>query len=117
MKEYRRAEDLLQPGEKALFVFTAGDNLEINPDGTGHSGYWKITRDPPVDRIVIYLRDPTRPDENELYSGEIAGIDPKRGDGRRLIHLQKMELVGFTRERWRSFASANVNPLRYVTGQ
>lgn len=115
MKEFRTAEEMVGAGETALFIFTAGDDLELFPDGTGRSGYWKISATRRLDRVVIYLRDKKRPGVGDLYSGQIAGIDAKRADGRRLIHLQKMGKVGFTRENWRKFANTNVNPLRYVT--
>ena len=113
--EFTEAEALLDAGETAVCLFTQGDDLDMRPDGTGTSGYWKINRRRSIDRVVVYLRDAERSDANELYVADFAGLVGPREDGRYLIQLEHIEHVGFTRLNWRKFARANVNPVRYVS--
>lgn len=115
MMEYTEAETLLGPGEKGMFIFTRGDDLEMRPDGTGSSGYWKINPRREVDRVVIYLRDPERPDLNELHIAEFAGLVGPRHDGRYLVQLRAAKSVGFTRLPWSKFARTGMGPIRYLT--
>ena len=116
MKEFTEAEQLLRPNEVGMFLFTRGDDLDIRPDGTGSSGYWRLDARREVDHVVIYLRDAERADMNELYLAEFAGLRGPREDGRYLVQLREIQHVGFSRLDWSKFARGSANPVRYITG-
>lgn len=96
-------------------MFTEGHHLEINPDGRGSSGNWKLDPKRHVDRVIIYKRDDASSDA-EVYVGTRSHIVPSNQAGRYVVHLLDVEAAGVTNKNWRDFAETrSQNPVRYVT--
>src|ERR1043166_3860444 len=109
------AQELLQPGETGLFVFTDGSHFTFNPDGSGSTGFWVIDPTRHVDRVVV-VREQLRGDQRfiELFTARHDGvIGPE--DGRYTVRLLDVQLAGSTDHTWKEFAHAGQNPVRYIS--
>jgi hypothetical protein len=113
--ELRSVTDLLVPGESALAVFTHGQLLSLNPDGTGSSGNWVIDPERRVDRFIVYSRSGPVGMPAGVYRAEFVGAAESAEPGRFVVNFRGVELVGVTRESWPEFADTGVNPVRYIT--
>src|SRR5882672_9732217 len=91
MPVFASAIALLSPGETALVIFTKGDHLTNNHDGTGSTGWWKIDPKHRVDRIIIYRRASKDQADNDLFIGRPNGVEGPN-EGRRYLVL----LLDFT---------------------
>ena len=109
------ASDLLDPGETAIVLFTNGMHLTINPDGSGTSGNWIMSRSHRPDKVVIYYRLPEQvPLHADIYLADYASTANSPERGRRVVRFQAARRVGSTNRNWREFADANANPVRYL---
>ena len=120
MPSFTSAQELVAPGETALFLFTDGRFFEI--DGSvGSSGFWLLD-DPqrPFQRVVIFrwtFRDGQRLVElftalpDGLVGPEAAG--PFRG--RYKVRLRDLSLAGTPTASWEDFVASDDLPVTYVT--
>lgn len=112
-----RAVDLINPGEFALAIFTRGDHLVINPDGTGSTGYWIV--DPNMvlrqNWIIIYYRE-DRTWKNQIYVGSPVDTIPieVKGKTRQNIIMENIRPVGATDSTWPEFTEGGPNPVAYI---
>ena len=106
-----KALDLLQPGETAIVLFTRGDNLRIQSDGTGESGNWKMNPDCDFNKVIIYLR---KKDKNQIYIGTFSDIVDSREKGRYIVKFINVELRGETKDDWLEFGAQSQSPVQYI---
>lgn len=109
-----RAIDVLNPGETALVLFTRGELFIHRSDGTGETGNWRIDPTRISDRVIIYRRTQGG-DGAEVFISHHAGWRPSTEEGRWVIALTKISLLGTTHLDWGRFADAGTNPVRYIT--
>lgn len=108
-----KARNFVKPNERVVVIFTRGIDLEINSDNTGSTGKWHLNPNHSIDRVIIYRRDDEN-DVNSLYIATHCGVDHTELEGRYKIHLNHIQYVGVTTERWTDFAECGVNPVRYI---
>ena len=72
--------DVLPSTGTALAVFTRGMHLQIEADGTGQSGNWRIDPNREFDYLIIYERDEDEMGSasNKVYVAEPVGIEKRR---------------------------------------
>ena|SRR5579875_3614672 len=108
-----KALDLVQPGEKAVIVYTRGLHFEQHPDGTGSTGNWVISPHRAIDRVIIYMPEgPT--DRRAIFTAEARAIIPAGEKKRYRITLEDVRFVGETTSTWQEFAGGGQNPIRYL---
>lgn len=113
MVEYSSADQLLRPGEVALFIFTDGTELKVDANGTGSTGDWVLDPKRGFDWVFIYRRG-RRDEIAELIMARRGDME-ERADGRFLVNLREVKSVGSTRANWHEFAGAPTNnPIRYI---
>ena len=112
MSMIERARDLLKEGESAVVIFTRGSNFQVHGDGTGVTGYWKVTPQVDVDRVIIYRRQPDR--TNEVYMAKPVAVRGPDEEDRYSIELAAVQRVGATEAKWYQFAETQANPVRYL---
>lgn len=115
MPTFDSAEELLEPGETGLFLFTNGQFLTIGPDGSGSSGNWKLDPNRTVQRVVVFRW--SMPDGErivELFSGLLSGIDGPTDEGRYIVRFNDMQPQGTTSQTWEAFTGATERPVAYV---
>ena len=111
-----KAKDLLAPGETALAVFTHGDHLKINPDGTGQTGIWVIDPNRNTERVIIYWRREMYPGvENEIYIANRTAISIAPNNERYFVHFHCAQQVGTTVYNWPEFSEGGQNPVKYIS--
>lgn len=108
------AQSLLKAGQTAVAVFTRGRNLNLNADGTGTTGNWKVRGDLDVDKVIIYHRRDQY--SNEIYLADFDGVT-EAGEGRRTIHFVNASLKDSTEKTWSEFAEASQNPVKYIQAE
>ena len=109
-----KAAQLLQEGENALVLFTGGTDLDIEPDGTGLTGRWKVDPDRVPDRIILYVR-PEGSNTADIFTAINTGVAPSEIEGRSWIFLSNITNVGSTDVDWFEFAQGGQNPVRYIS--
>ena len=109
-----KAQSLLEAGQTAVAVFTKGSNLNLNADGTGTTGDWKVRGDLDVDKVIIYHRRDQ--DSNEIYLADFDGVT-EAGEGRRTIHFVNAMLKDSTGKSWKEFAATGQSPVKYIRAQ
>ena len=107
------ARELIEPGERAVVVFTHGPHFVWREDGSGSTGNWKINRARRFDRVIIYHRLDSAT-ANEVYTAEADGLEPSDEEGRKIILLKNVVHRGSTTANWREFAEGRQNPVRYL---
>jgi len=113
--EILHASDLLHEGESAVAITTDGTRLQIEPDGSGESGNWKVDDSRRPRKVIIYrTAAPGLDYAAEVYVADFSRWRPSNEDGRFIIDFLNAERVGVTSEGWKSFASASQNPVRYI---
>lgn len=115
MKTYNNAKDVIPAGQKAVVVFTRGGKLEIDKEGSGKTGNWKVnpTKLEKVDNVVIYLRK-TGQTGGKILLGSYVGYSPSPEEGRYIIYFHKLKEVGSTSSNWREFSNLWQNPVGFV---
>jgi hypothetical protein len=115
MPTFDTAQELLQPGETGLFVYTDGRHFTVNADGSGSTGFWVINPTRQVDRVVV-VREEFRGGQRfaELFTARHDGIIGPE-DGRYTVRLLDVQLAGSTDRTWKEFADAGQNPVRYIS--
>lgn len=112
-----KASSLLGPGETAIVIFTEGGHLQLQRDGLGSTGNWKISARRAVDRVIIYRRDPAGTSrDNDAFIAFHAGLEGPDENGRYIVRMQGVQYSGRTPHNWHYFADAGTNPIRYLTG-
>ncbi|MHB9008965.1 MAG: hypothetical protein ACYDC1_18805 [Limisphaerales bacterium] len=115
MRTFNSAEELLEPGETGLFLFTGGQLLTLGPDGSGSSGNWKLDPNRTIQRVVVCRW--SLPDGErivELFSGLLSGIDGPTDEGRYTVRFHDMHPQGTTSQTWEAFTGATERPVAYV---
>jgi hypothetical protein len=107
-----KAIDLISAGEKALVIYTKGDDLTIRENGDGQTGNWVVRRDVGVDSVILYR--PTACGV-EVHKGAFAGIIAEVEKRRRVIGFTGMQQLDDTDLKWPQFAGGGSNPIRYVS--
>jgi hypothetical protein len=108
-----KALDLVQPGEKALILYTRGLHFEQQPDGTGSTGDWVISPHREFDRVIIYMPEgPTN--RRAVFTAAPTEIVPSGEKRRYRIRLIGVSFAGETTCSWEEFAGAGQNPIRYL---
>jgi len=115
MPQISSALELLSPGETALVVFTDGQHLTDNQNGTGSTGWWIIDPERTVHRVIIYRRASNDHSDNDLFIARHGGIGERRADGRYSVELLDLSLAGQTTANWREFADTHQSPVRYIS--
>ena len=115
MPQFASAIELLGAGETALVIFTMGQNLTDNHDGTGSTGWWVINPQRKVNRVIIYRRAGDDTTNNDLFIARYDGVEGPREDGRYLVRLLDFTLAGHTASNWRKFADTHSKALRYIS--
>ena len=116
MPFFESAEQLLNPGETGLFLFTDGRFVTQNDDGSGSSGFWKLDSQRKIDRVVIFrwsLREGER--FVELFSALSSGVDGPTDEGRYNVRLVNIHFEGNTVRTWEDFVGTQQHPVTYVT--
>lgn len=112
MKLVETARDLLNEGETAMIIFTRGPEFVKHSDGTGLTGYWKMSPRIDVDWLIIYLRKPNG--SNEVYRAKPVAVKGPDENGRSGIELAAIHFEGHTTATWYQFADTQANPVRYL---
>lgn len=115
MPEFASAIELLKPVDTALVVFTKGQYLTDNHDGTGSTGWWKIDPQHRLDYVIVYRRASGDQDDNDLFIARHDGVEGPREDGRYLVRLLDLTMVGYTTANWRAFADTYAKEFRYIS--
>jgi len=112
MTQYLNAKDLLKNTESAVVVFTHGDYLQIDPNGSGQSGIWVVNPDnlDYVDSIIIYLRLPNS-NINRLLKGTYLRCSPAGVPRRYYLHFSELKEIGTTPSNWIQFGNGGQNPV------
>ena len=109
------ALDLLQPGESAVVLFTRGQHLTFNPDGSGLSGNWKMGTYRNPDKVILYRRQPEAWPQADIYMGDYVDVIESPEQGRRIVRFSHSTNAGTTNRNWYEFADAGAGPVRYLT--
>lgn len=109
------ARDFLEPNEQALVLFTEGPHFERRADATGTTGKWDISGRRDVDRVIIYLREPSG--INKLYLASYVGARPSDESKRYYVDFAHIQYAGTTTANWHEFVGEGQKPFRYVTGE
>lgn len=109
-----KAKDILREGEEALVLFTSGVDFDIDSDGTGLTGKWKVDLDRVPDRIIIYVR-PEGSDSADIFTAVNTGVSQSEIEGRMFIFLSNITNIGSTTVNWIEFAEGGQNPVRYIS--
>ncbi len=115
MPNIERASNLLDPGKFAIVLFTEGQYLTINSDGSGESGKWKMDPDRHFDKVIIYGVTERTPREAAIYVADYVSTAPSPDRGRFVIRFRGGRQVGTTRRNWKEFAGGSTNPIRYLS--
>ena len=107
------ARELIEPGERAVVVFTHGPHFVLREDGSGSTGNWKISLARRFDRVIIYQRMGSAT-ANEVYTADADGLEASEEEGRQIILLKNVVHRGSTTANWREFADGSQNPVRYI---
>jgi len=108
-----KARVLINDDESAVVIFTDGTHFHFEADGKGTTGYWVISPNHEVDKVVIYQRGESA-EVNDVYVATYAGVVPSPIEGRYTVNLKDVRHVGTTDANWHEFAEGGQNPIRYV---
>jgi hypothetical protein len=108
----RCARDVVPRDSAALVVFSRWENLELQPDGTGWTGFWRIDPTKEFDKVILYLRDEAG--VNSVYLADRVSTREAAECGRYTIDIVNAKLVATTVSNWREFAEGGSNPVRYL---
>ena len=114
-----KAKEIIKNKETAVMIFTDGKNLEINSDGKGKSGVWRINKNASVEKVLIYFRNKSK-NVNEIYLGNFIQLIPsteKDYANRFAVKFDDMKFVGFTKLNWNEFTDTKqgaVSPVKYI---
>ncbi len=106
-----KARDYLSPDETAIVLCTGGPLFQVNADGTGTSGNWKIHPKPGIDKVIIYLKS----DPRMIYIAQYTDVEPSNEAGRFVIRFQNTRKLGVTGLNRLEFAEGGRNPIRYLS--
>ena|SRR5258708_37736090 len=116
MLSIARDATLFEPGEIAIVIFTEGAHLQMEPNGTGSSGNWKLSPKRQVDKVIIYRRDQNGTQRHiDLYIADHDGLLGPDQDSRYVIRMRGITHMGITHENWYDFANVGTNTVRYLT--
>ncbi|MBU4222202.1 MAG: HNH endonuclease [Euryarchaeota archaeon] len=106
--------DIINAGETVLVVFTRGNYFTYEQDGNGSTGNWKINKNREIDKIIIYKR--MTHDHNQIYVGIKSDIIDSKEEGRFVIRMKNIKLVGTTNHNWKEFKeNDSSSPIMYKT--
>ncbi len=91
----------------------------IIADGSGSTGYWKVSPSRRADRVAIH-RQSVRAGQrlNELFTALHDGvIGPTKKNRRYTVRLRDIQHAGTTDRNWPDFADTRSNPVRYISRQ
>lgn len=114
MSSIDHASSLLCSGESAIVVFTEGQFLTMNSDGSGMSGKWVMNPDRHIDKLIIYRLIEEQPRHARVYRANYVDAVQSNSPGRYVIQFKGCEQVGTTSRNWREFADGSTNPIRFV---
>ena len=113
------AQDILKKNETAVMIFTDGRGLNINKNGDGTSGVWKIGQNAKVDKVIIYFRNREK-NTNEIYLGDFVQLLPSTEKDyldRKVVEFTNMNFAGLTDSNWNEFTNTRrgaVSPIKYI---
>jgi hypothetical protein len=105
------ASELLQVGQSALVLFTDGNQLVLQPDGTGSTGNWRLDDDFECDKVIIYWRTDTA---NKVHLGDFIATRSSPERNRRVVVFRNMSLLGVTDSNWFQFANGSQLPNQVI---
>ncbi len=104
--------DIINAGETVLVVFTDGKYFTNEQDGNGSTGNWKIDKNREIDKVIIYKR--MTQNNNQIYVGIKSDIIDSKEEGRFVIRMKNIKLVGTTNHNWKEFKeNDSSNPIMY----
>lgn len=111
----KKAKELVRPGEKAIAVFTRGDQFTYDQHGEGKTGNWKVNpkRLEGCDKVIIYKRGGS-PDDNRVYIGNYMGIEPSPEPDRLIIFFSKLVDAGRSTSNWVQFGGGSGGAFFYI---
>jgi hypothetical protein len=111
----KKAVDLVNPGEKAIVVFTRGEHFEHDNNGKGFTGYWVAGGNTieQIDKVIVYVQD-TIAGTNKVYLGTYSHWEPSPRPGRKNIFFSGLEYKGLTGSNWREFGGTAWSPTFYL---
>ena len=109
------ALDLLQPGESAVVLFTRGQHLTLNPDGSGLSGNWRMGTYRNPDKVILYWRHPEAWPQADIYIGNYMDAIESPEQGRRIVRFSHWTEVGTADQPWTKLVGPGRGPMRYIT--
>ncbi len=111
------AQELIQPGEVSLFILTDGRNFNIKPDGSGSTGFWRISPTRHRDRVVVYRAKPRNGRHfAELFTARYDGVVGPTEHDKYTVKLLDVKLAGTTYRRWQEFTGIGQTPHKYFSG-
>lgn len=120
MTKLSSAEEMVEPGETALCLFTDGRFLSLGPTGFGSSGFWFLDPLRRYELVIIFkwLRDDSGRRCVELFTALPAGLDGPQADGqfrgRYSVRLRQIRQVGTTDASWEDFFKTEEHPVTYI---
>ena len=111
----RQAEELVKPGEKAIAVFTRGDQFSFDQQGDGKTGNWKVNpkRLEGCDKVIIYKRCSSA-DDNRVYICDYMGVKPSPEPDRFIIFFTKLVDAGRSSSNWVQFGGGSGGAFFYI---
>jgi hypothetical protein len=111
----RTAKEILQPGERALVVFTRGPHFQHDASGKGVSGNWRVSdlRLSSINRIIIYLRNENL-SESRIFIGDYKGWESSPEPQRKIIKFSNLKEVCRTTANWVEFSGRSRSPTAYI---
>lgn len=111
----RKAEELVKQGEKAIAVFTRGDQLSFDQQGDGKAGNWKVNPKSleGCGKVIIYKRGGSA-DDNRVYKGDYMDVEPSPEPGRFIIFFSKLVDAGRSTSNWVQFGGTRGGAFFYI---
>src|SRR5437879_73873 len=114
-REGMKARDAIKSGESAVAIFTRGGRFTLNQDGSASTGNWVISKNRPIDKVIIYKHN-FGTGQHEVYVGVPIEIIDSDQEGRRKVRMVNVQLAGTTTDNWNEFTETKpgaVNPIKY----
>ena len=111
-----KADELVEPGQNAVVVFTRGPHLFYKSNGDGTSGNWTIGAGAldGMDKVIIYRRGDSIED-NQIFIGDYMGWSQSPEPGRLIIQFSHLRNVGRSTLNWVEFGgSRSGRPFFYI---
>lgn len=120
MHEFNNVKEIVPTNKSTVVVFTRGDFLKLNKDGTGESGNWVVSAKKlaSIKKVVIYYREVITPAIanfiNHIYIADYSGKHPSGIPRRWILELTNVQEIGETDSNWMDFANGSQNPVAFI---